>query len=281
MCGRRGSRRRSPRDFARVRVAPSRVARGRAPVPRTPRRRRAPADPPAPGGSRGRRRAPSAPGPPDCWARRANRGTGCRRPRALPRSSRPRRPARRADGGGRRSRRRRTAPVGGAGPAGRRRDRTAGPGSGSGVPPHRRSCRSRPLRGVPLGPPPQAPWRRLRGTERPRRRRPGLRRRRRVRGRGRRSSPPGKRHGGRGRASYGDRPGGSAAQWRPWYLLNCGAPGPERPLRGQTKDPLLLGSGPGAQREQRLPYPVAPRERTRFFAVMRRTGAADASIINV
>ena len=142
--------------------------------------------------------------------------------------------------------------------------------------PRRRSTRH-------LGGPPGAtassamPMTSWRARHRTRRRR-SRRHRRRARGQGRERGPPERRRedGGRKR-SCGNRPGGSAAHWRPWCLLLVGAPSAGEAGCGQTKSPLHTGSGPGAVAH--AVYPVAPMERTGVKENDRQGGALHERII--
>src|SRR5689334_22673517 len=55
----------------------------------------------------------------------------------------------------------------------------------------------------------------------------------------------------------GNRPGGSAAQGRPWCLQWCGPLAAGEADAGQTKGPLFSGAGRGLVASAQ-PYPVAP-----------------------
>ena len=57
----------------------------------------------------------------------------------------------------------------------------------------------------------------------------------------------------------GNRPDGSAAQWRPWYLLLVAPLAAGETDAGQQKSPLLVGAGRGSC-AMLLAYPVAPEE---------------------
>ena len=118
-------------------------------------------------------------------------------------------------------------------------------GSGSAGPRRRPSCRSRPRPGEPPARRPRAPWRRPRASARQTRSRRSRRRRRRARGRGRGLVAAGGAAVGAERCC-GNRPGGSAAHWRPWCLLLVGAPSAGEAGCGAKKSPLHTGSGPGA-----------------------------------
>ena len=156
-------------------------------------------------------------------------------------------------GAGRTRPRRRAARAAGGAPGGTRRGRKAARGSGSAGPRRRPSCRSTPRPGAPPGRRPRAPWRRPRASAR----------RTRV---ATKPTPQAscsrdgsrdwfRRHGGvrmgAGRDRCGNRPGGSAAHWRPWCLLNCGAPSAGEAGCGANKRPAPHWERAGAQSRRR------------------------------
>ena len=89
-----------------------------------------------------------------------------------------------------------------------------------------------------------------------------------------------RRRGGRtrrGDRDDGNRPGGSAAQWRPWYLLQGEAPGGRRGRRGAKKKPAPSWERAG-ECAIALAYPAAPMERTRLARTV--AGASRAAFMD-
>ena len=150
--------------------------------------------------------------------------------------------------------RRRAVRAAGGDRAGRRRGRRGAPESGSGGPRRRPSCRWTPRRGGPPGSPLRAPSPRPRGSgrRRPWPRSPRHRHRAPARRRapGRPRSP---REDGVLSLSCGNRPGGSAAQWRPWCLLRVGAPSAGEAGCGATKKARSTGAGRDHRARDELP----------------------------